>query len=180
MDTITLKDKTFEPFISHTEIEIAVTKIANQINEDYKDEYPIILVTLNGAIVFAADLLKKLTIPCYLTCIKMASYCGTKSTENVKTLIGLNEDLNGKRVLIIEDIVDTGKTYQSLYEILQEKGAKEIRIATLTIKPDVYKLPLPVHYVGIEIPDIFVVGRGLDYDGLGRNLVDIYKLKVNN
>jgi adenylate kinase len=94
----------------------------------------------------------------------------------MKTLIGLNEDVNNKRVLIIEDIVDTGKTYQTLVKLLKEKGAKEVCIATLTMKPDAYQLDLPVHYVGINIPDKFVVGRGLDYDGLGRNLTDIYQL----
>jgi len=176
MDIIQLHDKKFIKFIPSQEIDKAITEVAKQLNKDYMEEPPLILVTLNGAIVFAADLLKQLQFSSILSCIKLSSYQGTKSTENMKTLIGLNEDVQGKRVLIIEDIVDTGKTYQTLVELLNEKGAGEIRIATLTMKPDAYKLDLPVHYVGINIPNKFVVGRGLDYDGLGRNLTDIYQL----
>ncbi|MCL1850774.1 MAG: hypoxanthine phosphoribosyltransferase [Bacteroidetes bacterium] len=173
---IQLHDKKFVKYISAQEIDEAITAVANQLNKDYTEEPPLILVTLNGAIVFAADLLKQLQFSSVLSCIKLSSYQGTQSTENMKTLIGLNEDVKGKRVLIIEDIVDTGKTYQTLVDLLNEKGAKEIRIATLTMKPDAYKLDLPVHYIGINIPDKFVVGRGLDYDGLGRNFNDIYQL----
>ena len=173
---IQLHDKKFVKFISSKEIDTAISLIAAQLNKDYCDDPPLILVTLNGAIVFAADLLKQLQFSSVLSCIKLSSYQGTQSTENMQTLIGLNEDVKDKRVLIIEDIVDTGKTYQTLVELLNEKGAKEIRIATLTMKPDAYKLSLPVHYVGICIPDKFVVGRGLDYDGLGRNFNDIYQL----
>jgi len=173
---IQLHDKKFIEFIPCQEIDKAITEVAKQLNRDYAAEPPLILVTLNGAIVFAADLLKQLQFSSVLSCIKLSSYQGTKSTDTMKTLIGLNEDVAGKRVLIIEDIVDTGKTYQTLVELLNEKGAKEIRIATLTMKPDAYRLDLPVHYVGIIIPDRFVVGRGLDYDGLGRNLNDIYQL----
>jgi hypoxanthine phosphoribosyltransferase len=173
---IQLHDKKFIKYISGQEIDEAIIAVAKQLNKDYAEEPPLILVTLNGAIVFAADLLKLLQFPSVLSCIKLSSYQGTQSTENMKTLIGLNEDVKDKRVLIIEDIVDTGKTYQTLVNLLNEKGAKEIRIATLTMKPDAYKLDLPVHYVGINIPDKFVVGRGLDYDGLGRNLNDIYQL----
>jgi hypoxanthine phosphoribosyltransferase len=173
---IQLHDKKFVKYISEHEIDAAVSAIAAQLNEDYKEEPPLILVTLNGAIVFAADLLKQLQFSAVLSCIKLSSYQGTASTDTMKTLIGLNEEVKDKRILIVEDIVDTGKTYQTLVDLLTEKGAKEIRMATLTMKPDAYKLELPVHYVGITIPDKFVVGRGLDYDGLGRNLTDIYQL----
>jgi len=176
MDIIQLHDKKFVKFISSQEIDKAIIEVAQQLNKDYMEEPPLILVTLNGAIVFASDLLKQLKFSSVLSCIKLSSYQGTQSTNTMKTLIGLNEDVQGKRVLIIEDIVDTGKTYQTLVELLNERGAKEIRIATLTMKPDAYRLDLPVHYVGINIPDKFVVGRGLDYDGLGRNLTDIYQL----
>jgi hypoxanthine phosphoribosyltransferase len=175
-EIIQLHDKKFIKYIAAQQIDEAITVVAHQLNKDYIDDPPLILVTLNGAIVFAADLLKQIQFSSVLSCIKLSSYQGTKSTENMKTLIGLNEDVTGKRVLIIEDIVDTGKTYETLVNLLNEKGAKEIRIATLTMKPDAYKLDLPVHYVGINIPDKFVVGRGLDYDGLGRNLNDIYQL----
>jgi len=173
---IQLHDKKFVKYISSHEIDKVVSQVAGELNRDYTDEPPLILVTLNGAIVFAADLLKQLQFSSVLSCIKLSSYQGTSSTQNMKTLIGLNEDVSNKRVLIIEDIVDTGTTYKTLVDLLTEKGAKEIRIATLTMKPDAYKLDLPVHYVGINIPDKFVVGRGLDYDGLGRNLNDIYQL----
>jgi hypoxanthine phosphoribosyltransferase len=175
-EIIRLHDKQFIKFIPAQEIDKAISEVAHQLNRDYKDVPPLILVTLNGAIIFAADLLKQLQFSSILSCIKLSSYQGAQSTNTMKTLIGLNEDVKGKRVLIIEDIVDTGKTYQTLVELLNEKGAKEIRIATLTMKPDAYKLDLPVHYVGINIPNKFVVGRGLDYDGLGRNLNDIYQL----
>ena len=175
-EIVQLHDKKFIKFISSEQIDEAVNEIAQQLNTDYADEPPIILVTLNGALVFAADLLKKLQFSSVLSCIKLSSYQGTTSSDNMKTLIGLSENVKGKRVLIIEDIVDTGKTYQTLVELLNGQDAKEIRIATLTMKPDAYKLDLPVHYVGITIPDKFVVGRGLDYDGLGRNLQDIYQL----
>jgi hypoxanthine phosphoribosyltransferase len=175
-EIIQLHDKKFIKYIPSQEIDKAVSEVAEQLNRDYCSDPPLILVTLNGAIVFAADLLKQLQFSSVLSCIKLSSYKGTHATDTMKTLIGLNEDVSGKRVLIIEDIVDTGKTYQTLVDLLNEKGAKEIRIATLTLKPDAYNLDLPVHYVGIRIPNKFVVGRGLDYDGLGRNLNDIYQL----
>ena len=175
-EIIQLHDKKFIKFISDQQIEEAVSAVAQQLNKDYQDDPPLILVTLNGAIVFAADLLKKLQFSSVLSCVKLSSYQGTTSTDTMKTLIGLNEEVKDKKVLIIEDIVDTGHTYQTLVNLLNEKEAKEIRIATLTMKPDVYKLDLPVHYVGIAIPNKFVVGYGLDYDGLGRNLKDIYQL----
>lgn len=177
-DTITVLDKSFVKFILEDEIDTAIQKVADQINEDYKDDDPILLVTLNGAIVFAVDLLKRLTIPCKLTCVKVSSYSGTSSTNEVKNLIGLNEDLTGKRVIILEDIIDTGRTYQHLVEMLSNKGIKDLRIATMTYKPDAYKTDLPIHYVAFSIPNKFVIGRGLDYDGYGRNLPDIYQLKV--
>jgi len=177
---IQLHAKKFIKFIDSETIDKAITVVAHQLNQDYKEDPPLILVTLNGAILFAADLLKQIQFLSVLSCVKLTSYQGTHATDDIKTLIGLNEDVNGKRVLILEDIVDTGKTYQTLVNLLNEKGAKEIRIATLTMKPEAYKLDLPVHYVGITIPDKFVVGRGLDYDGLGRNLNDIYQLYTDD
>jgi len=178
-DTITVLDKTFVKYIPEAEIDAAIQKVADQINNDYQDDDPILLVTLNGAIVFAVDLLKKLNIKCKLTCVKVSSYSGTSSTNVVKNLIGLNEDLTGKRVIIIEDIIDTGRTYQHLVDMLSDKGCKDLRIATMTYKPEAYKSDLPIHYVGFSIPNKFVVGRGLDYDGYGRNLPDIYQLKID-
>lgn len=178
MNEITILDKTFVRYILDEDINASIQKVAMRINEDYKDEAPIVLVTLNGAIVFAVDLLKQLTIPCKISCVKLSSYSGTQSTNVVKNLIGLNDDVRGKRVLIIEDIVDTGRTYRHLVDMLTEAGAREVRMATMTYKPEAYRETLPLHYVGFEIPNKFVVGRGLDYDGFGRNLTDIYQLKI--
>lgn len=176
MEFVQLKDKKFKKFITAQEIEAAVSKVADQINEEYKNDIPVILVTLNGAIIFASDLLKELSINCTITCVKVASYSGTACGDDIQNLIGLNEDLKDKRVIIVEDIVDTGNTYQHLVDMLQCQNVKDIKIATMTFKPDAYKKELPIHYVGLTIPPLFVVGRGLDYDGLGRNLVDIYQL----
>ena len=178
-ERVTLLDKTFVKFIPSEEVDAAIERLADQINNDYRDDDPILLVTLNGAIVFAVDLLKKLTIRCKITCVKLSSYSGTQSTNNVKSLIGLNEDLRGKRVLVLEDIIDTGRTYGHIVEMLKDSGLKDLRIATMTYKPDAYKSDLPIHYIGFPIPNKFVVGRGLDYDGYGRNLPDIYQLDAS-
>lgn len=178
-DTITILDKTFVKFIHEADIDAAIQKVADQINEEYKNDDPVLLVTLNGAIVFAVDLLKKLTIQCRISCVKLSSYSGTQSTNVVKNLIGLTEDLRGKRVIILEDIIDTGRTYKHLVEMLEPTGLKDLRIATMTYKPEAYMLDLPIHYCAFTIPNKFVVGRGLDYDGYGRNLPDIYQLKID-
>lgn len=176
MKIIQIKDKKFKKFISSDEIDLAITNVANQINQDYKNDTPVLLITLNGAILFGSDLLKKLTIDCTISCIKVSSYAGIESTDNINCLIGINEDLTDKRIIIIEDIVDTGNTYEHIVSELESQNVKDIRIATMTFKPEAYKKDLPVHYFGISIPRLFVVGRGLDYDGLGRNLTDIYQL----
>lgn len=176
MDKIKIRDLEFVKYISSEEIDAAVESVAAQVNEEYKNDVPLILVTLNGAIIFAADLIKKLTIPCYVSCIKISSYSGTQSTNVINNLIGLNEDLSGRRVLIVEDIVDTGRTYEYLWNELTQRGVKDIKMATMTIKDEAYKKDMPVDFVGIHIPDKFVIGRGLDYDGLGRNLPDIYQI----
>lgn len=179
-NSISILDKTFVKYLSAEDIDAAIKKVADQINKDYKEEPPIILVTLNGAIVFAVDLLKQLNFPCKISCIKISSYNGTTSTHKMKDLIGLNEDVTGKKVLVVEDIVDTGQTYQHITDMLLQAGAKEVKMATMTFKPEAYKGTLPLHYVGFEIPNKFVVGRGLDYDGYGRNLTDIYQLKMED
>jgi adenylate kinase len=175
-EIIQILDKKFIKYIDSHKIDDAIEVVAMQLNKDYETDPPLILVTLNGAIIFAADLIKRLHFSSILSCIKISSYQDTQSTGEMKILLGLNEEVKDKRVLIIEDIVDTGKTYQTLVDLLNEKQAKEIRIATLTMKPDAYKLNLPVHYVGMNIPDKFVIGRGLDYNGLGRNLNHIYQI----
>ena len=175
-ENVTLLDKTFVKYISSADIDAAVARVAAEIMLEYRYDDPILLVTLNGAIVFAVDLMKQLDFPCRISCVKISSYSGTESTGTINSLIGLNEDIRGKRILVLEDIVDTGRTYVHLHQMLTEAGAKDVRIATMTMKPDAYKADLPVHYVGFNIPNKFVVGRGLDYDGYGRNLPDIYQV----
>ncbi|MEG1555892.1 MAG: phosphoribosyltransferase family protein [Bacteroidales bacterium] len=176
MNKITLKDKTFVKYISQDEIDKAIERVAQEINEEYKNDTPILIITLNGAIVFAVDLLKHLNILCKISCIKLSSYQGVSSTNSVKDLIGLSENLENQRVIIIEDIIDTGCTYEHIVEMLEKEKVKDIKIATMTYKPDAYTKTLPIHYIGLSIPNKFVVGRGLDYDGLGRNLTDIYQV----
>ncbi len=175
MNTITIEDKTFIKYISNDEINEAVGKVADAINQEYENDIPILIITLNGAIIFAAELLKKLTIQCRITCIRVASYDGTQSTT-AQNLIGLVENLEGQRVIIIEDIVDTGNTYEHIAKMLEAEKVKDVRMATMTFKPEAYTKELPIHYVGISIPKKFIVGHGLDYNGLGRNLPDIYQL----
>jgi len=176
MNKINLGDRCFELFISHTEIDKAICKVAKVVNEEYKNDCPILLITLNGAIVFAVDLLKQLTINCRVSCIKLSSYDRTECTHTMTNLIGLNEDLTNQRVLIIEDIIDTGNTYAYIMDMLKSQNVKDVKIATMTFKPDAYRQSLPVDFIGLSIPNKFVVGRGLDYDGLGRNLIDIYQV----
>lgn len=175
-EKITLLDKTFVKYIDSDIIDEAISKVAKDIMLEYRYDDPIMLITLNGAIVFAVDLIKQLDFPCRISCVKLSSYSGTESTGTINNLIGLNEDIRGKRILILEDIVDTGRTYVHLHKMLMDAGAKDVRIATMTMKPDAYKADLPVHYIGLSIPNKFVVGRGLDYDGYGRNLPDIYQV----
>ncbi len=175
-EKVTLLDKTFVKYINREEVDEAITRLAKEIMLEYRYDDPILLITLNGAVFFAVDLIKQLDFPCRISCVKLSSYSGTESTGEIKNLIGLNEDISGKRILILEDIVDTGQTYVHLYNMLMKAGAKDVRMATMTMKPDAYKADLPVHYVGINIPNKFVVGRGLDYDGYGRNLPDIYQV----
>ncbi len=174
MELIKLKDKTFKPYIKAGKIEEAVRVVANHINVDMETKFPLFLVVLNGAFMFAADLLKEVNVLSEVCFIKVASYAGTKSTGAVSELIGLTEEVKDRQVIIIEDIVDSGVTLEKLYGLLQKKGAKDIKVASFLLKPGSYKKNIPVDYVGIEIPNDFVVGYGLDYDGLGRNLKEVY------
>lgn len=147
--------------------------MAQQINTDLKNEMPLFVAVLNGSFMFAADLMKQIEIPCEISFVKMASYHGTESTGKVNELIGLNQNIEGRTVVVIEDIVDTGNTIEKLTSMLKDKKVKSFKIATALFKPSVYKKDIKIDYVGIEIPNDFVVGYGLDYDGLGRNLKDI-------
>ena len=174
MDTIQIKDKLFTVSIKEQDIQKEVIRVANEINRDLAGKNPLFLSVLNGSFMFTADLLKHITIPCEISFVKLASYAGTSSTGKVKELVGLNDDIEGRTVVIVEDIVDTGGTMKHLLETLQARKPKEIRIATLLLKPDKLKVELDIHYVAMRIPNDFIVGYGLDYDGLGRNYRDIY------
>jgi len=176
MEKIKIKDKEFSKFIKNEDIMIAIDMVANQMNNDLRHKTPLFLVILNGAFMFAADLFKKLDIECEISFVKLSSYSGTQSTENVKHLIGINEDIKDRCVIIVEDIVDTGITIDNMILELNKYSPKEIKIATLLLKPDKYKKKHEIDYIAIEIPNDFIVGYGLDYDGFGRNLPDIYKI----
>ena len=173
---IQLHDKKFEVFISGEEINFAIENMAKQIEDDFSDETPVFIGVLNGSFMVTADLLKKYNGLCEVSFVKMASYEGMATTTEVKQLIGLNQNLEGRSVIIVEDIVDTGNTIEELKAILKEHKVKHFKIATLFLKPEAYKKDIKLDYVGIRIPNKFIVGFGLDYDGLGRNLKDIYQL----
>ena len=182
---IKLHDKYFKPFISNAEMEEAIDRLAERVNADFRDsdDVPIFLCVLNGAIMFTAAMMKRLNFKAELVSIKLSSYQGTASTGTVLIPIGLTAPVDGRRVIIFEDIVDTGNTIVALKEMLLSKGAREVRICTMLLKPDVYRKDEKLDYVGKEIPNAFIVGYGLDYDELGRNLPDIYVLdeqKDNN
>lgn len=176
MGKITVKDKKFKSYISEIELQNAINKVAKQVNTDYKGKSPIFIGVLNGSFMFMSDLLKKIDLQCTVSFVKLASYEGTATTGKVSELIGLNEDLEGQDIILVEDIVDTGNTLLKLYEILEEKKVASIKIASLLFKPEAYKKKYSIDYVGKEIPNAFVLGYGLDYDGWGRNLSSIYVL----
>ncbi len=175
---ITLKDKCFVPFLTADEIVQKVHELGIKISDDYDKKEPILLGVLNGSFMFLSDLAKQITIPTIISFIKIASYEGESSTGMVKNLIGLQIDLKGRDVIIVEDIVDTGLSMAHLLELIWEHHPASIRIVTLLHKPEAMKHKVMLDYVGFEIPNKFVVGYGLDYDGLGRNLPEIYQLKI--
>ncbi len=173
---VRLNDKTFRLYKSENEILTAIRNIAHQINEDYIGKRPLLVPILNGSFMFASDLIKELMLDCELCFIKAASYEGANSTGQVATLIGLNENIEGRHIIIIEDIVDTGNTLANILPIFYEKNPASLKIASLLYKPHAIKHDFKIDYVGMEIPNEFIVGYGLDYDGLGRNLRDIYQV----
>ena len=179
MKSIRVHDKEFSKFIDTVEIEKATSQIAENINRDLEGKNPLFLVVLNGAFMFASDLLKKITIPCEISFVKLSSYIGTRTTSAVRELIGLDEVLHNRTVVIVEDIIDTGITMGVTTEKLKHLEAKEVYIATLLFKPDAFKMNYNINYIGIKIPNDFIVGYGLDYDGHGRNYPDIYKIIEN-
>ena len=174
MKTIKVLDKSFRLYIPHDKIQEHIARVANQINTDLKGKDVIFMGILNGSFMFASDLMKLIDLPSQITFLKLASYQGTNSTGNVKRLIGLNEDISGKTVVVIEDIVDTGITIEQIQKQLIGYEPAEIKYATLLLKPNAYKGKIHIDYVGIEIPNDFILGYGLDYDGYGRNLADLY------
>ncbi|HEX6333892.1 MAG TPA: hypoxanthine phosphoribosyltransferase [Flavisolibacter sp.] len=181
MAPIKLHDKYFDTYLSEETIQQKVKEMADAINRDYEGKKPLFIPILNGSFIFAADLFRHLTIEAEICFIKMASYKGMKSSGNVVTAIGLDQDLFGREVVIVEDIVDTGKTLYEFLPKLQHQQPKSLKIAVLLHKPDATQFPLEIHYTGFSIPNKFVVGYGLDYDGLGRNIREIYQVtdKVN-
>lgn len=173
---VRLNDKTFRLYKSENEILAAVRQVAHQINEDYIGKRPLLIPVLNGSFMFASDLIKELMLDCELCFIKAASYAGTSSTGAVNTIIGLNQEVEGRHIIIIEDIVDTGNTLAKILPIFYEQNPASLKVASLLYKPMALKNDLKIDYVGMEIPNEFIVGYGLDYDGLGRNLRDIYQV----
>ena len=174
MESIQIKDKKFAISITEEQILKEVDRVAEEINRDLKDKNPLFLSVLNGSFMFTADLMKRITIPCEISFVKLASYQGISSTGKITEVIGVNEDISGRCVVIVEDIVDTGLTMQRLLETLGTRNPKEIHIASLLVKPEKLQVPLNIKYVAMNIPNDFIVGYGLDYDGLGRNYKDIY------
>ena len=174
MEKTTVRDRNFKVSIPEEKIKQRVAEVAAQINKDFEGKHPLLLAVLNGSFVFAADLMRGITTPCEITFVKMSSYEGTSSTGKINQLIGLKEDIKDRNIIIVEDIVDSGLTMQKLLDMLKEKEPASISIASLLVKPGNLKVNLDIPYCCFEIPNDFIVGYGLDYDGDGRNLPHIY------
>ena len=176
MSRVTIKDKTFETSISEAEILESVKRVADKLNHDMEGKNPLFIAVLNGSFMYAADLMKFIKIPCEISFVKLASYEGTTSSGKIKEVIGLNEDIHGRHVVILEDIVDTGTTMKRMLETLGTREPASLHISSLLVKPGKLQVPLNIEYAAMEIPNDFIVGYGLDYDQLGMNLRDIYTL----
>lgn len=177
MERIKLHDKVFEVSIPSEKIQEAVKSVADQISADYSaDDCPIFLSVLNGSFMFTADLLKNLNFNCEISFTKLSSYQGTSTTGKVNELIGITQSLKNRVVIVLEDIIDTGTTLEKLVEIIGAQQPREVKVATFLFKPEAYKKDLKIDYIGMEIPNDFIVGYGLDYKELGRNYKDIYTL----
>lgn len=177
MKKVRILDKDFELFIEAATIQERIKRVAAEINNDLKNKDPIFIAVLNGSFMFAGDLMKEVSIPCEITFVRIASYKGMSTTKDLKEVLVLNEDIKGRTVVIVEDIVDTGHTIERLIQQFTALEPKEIKIATLLFKPKALIKDVKPDYVALEIPNDFIVGFGLDYDGFGRNLQDIYKIK---
>ncbi len=176
MTKVQVRELVFEKFIPKEEIDRAVQSVADRINHDFEGKNPLLLAILNGAFVFASDLMRKITIPCEISFVKFSSYSGTHSTESVRELIGVDEELTGRHIIIVEDIIDTGITMEKLLADVEAKLPASLKVACFCFKPMAFQKQYPIDYVGMEIPNDFIVGYGLDYDGYGRNLPEIYKI----
>jgi len=177
MKQVKVHDKSFELYIPHEKICSVVEEMADKMNKELSDKNPLFLCILNGSFMFAAELFKRIDlVETEISFVKLASYEGDRTTGKVKQLIGLNENLEGRTVVVLEDIVDTGITINNIQDQLDKMNPKEVKIATLLLKPDALQKEVNLDYVGLEIPNDFIVGYGLDYDGYGRNLIDIYSV----
>ena len=174
MAVVKILDKTFKTSIPEAEIKKHVKEVADRINHDMAGKNQLLIAVLNGSFIFAADLMRMITIPCEISFVKLASYEGTTSSGKITEVLGINEDLNGRTVIIVEDIVDTGLTMKRMIETLGTRNPKSIHICTLLLKPDKLTVDLDIEYAAMQIPNDFIVGYGLDYDQQGRNLPDIY------
>src|SRR5450755_3715499 len=176
MQLLQVHDKQFQPYITASEIDVQIKRVAAEINHDYQNKRPLFIAILNGAFMFASDLFKEISVEAEICFIKLASYKGTKSSGQVITAIGLDVDLFGRDIIIIEDIVDTGKTMSHFLPQLKHQQPSTLKIAALLQKPEAMVYPLIIDYLGFTVPDKFLLGYGLDYDGLGRNIKEIYQL----
>lgn len=174
METIQVKDKKFAISLPADRIAQEIRRVASEINRDYDGQEPLFLAVLNGSFIFAADLLREVTIPCEITFVKLASYQGVNTTGTIREIMGLNADITGRPVIIVEDIVDTGLTMAHMLETLRSHNPKSVDICTLLLKPEKLEVQLDIRYCALQIPNDFIVGYGLDYDGFGRNTKDIY------
>ncbi len=177
MKQVKIHDKIFELYIPYEKIRSVIEEMADKMNVDFKDKTPLFICILNGSFMFAAELFKRINlVETEISFVKLASYQGDKTTGSVKQLIGLNENIEGRTVVILEDIVDTGITIDNILEQLAKLNPREIKIATMLLKPEALQKDVQLDYIGLEIPNDFIVGYGLDYDGFGRNLLDIYSV----
>jgi len=179
MTKVQVRELFFEKFIGRDEIDAAVQKVADGINRDYAGKNPLLLAILNGSFIFASDLMRKITIPCEISFVKFASYEGTLTTSKVKELIGVGEELEGRHVIVVEDIVDTGITVHKLLQDIRKKNPLEVKLACFCFKREAFEKDFSIDYLGMEVPNFFIVGYGLDYNGYGRNLPDIYRICKN-
>ena len=176
MEIVTVNDKQFELFIEEQQLMDEIKRVATEINRDYKGKQPLFIAVLNGSFMFASDLMKQITLPASISFVKLSSYQGSDTTGTVKEVIGLAEDIEGRDVIVVEDIVDTGYTMQDILSQLKSKRPASVAVCTLLFKPEKLRVDIKLNYVAMNIPNGFIVGYGLDYDGYGRNLRNIYKI----